>query len=137
MKTESSTNSPTATLAPTKSQRDPVGLQATSPPSHLTGDLRTMPPSSLFSPLPILLALCSARPGASHGLLCRRGGYFLNILYRSSLWRRGGLELLTRDAPLLRWCVKSRVQGFNGKRTEHQMKEGGFFRSRSTLCWWC
>ena len=41
MKTESSTNSPTATLAPTKSQRDPVGLQATSPPSHLTGDLRT------------------------------------------------------------------------------------------------
>ena len=41
MKTESSTNSPTATLAPTKSQRDPVGLQATSTPSHLTGDLRT------------------------------------------------------------------------------------------------
>ena len=36
--TESSTNSPTATLAPTKSQRDPVGLQATSTPSHLTGD---------------------------------------------------------------------------------------------------
>ena len=44
MKTESSTNSPTATLAPTKSQRDPVGLQATSPPSHLTGDLRTLFP---------------------------------------------------------------------------------------------
>ena len=42
MKTESSTNSPTATLAPTKSQRDPVGLQATSTPSHLTGDLRTV-----------------------------------------------------------------------------------------------
>ena len=42
MKTESSTNSPTATLAPTKSQRDPVGLQATSPPSHLTGDLRAI-----------------------------------------------------------------------------------------------
>ena len=40
MKTESSTNSPTATLAPTKSQRDPVGLQATSTPSHLTGDLK-------------------------------------------------------------------------------------------------
>ena len=35
MKTERSTNSPTATLAPTKSQRDPVGLQATSTPSHL------------------------------------------------------------------------------------------------------
>ena len=42
MKTESSTNSPTATLAPTKSQRDAVGLQATSTPSHLTGDLRTL-----------------------------------------------------------------------------------------------
>ena len=50
MKTESSTNSPTATLAPTKSQRDPVGLQATSTPSHLTGNLRTLQPSSIGEP---------------------------------------------------------------------------------------
>ena len=53
MKTESSTNSPTATLAPTKSQRDPVGLQATSPPSHLTGDLRTLQNTDLFTGSPV------------------------------------------------------------------------------------
>ena len=54
MKTESSTNSPTATLAPKKSQRDQVGLQATSPPSHLTDTY--CPPTQTQGPLPMAIA---------------------------------------------------------------------------------
>ena len=66
MKTESSTNSPTATLAPTKSQRDPVGLQATSTPSHLTGDLRTKQ-GSAFLPSQERAILPAARTALQQG----------------------------------------------------------------------
>ena len=46
--------------------------------------------ASIFSFLISSHLARSARSGAFHSLLCRRSGYFPNLLHRSSLWGRGG-----------------------------------------------